>query len=74
MPQVHTYLPKALVAKIRQRAEARGLSLSRYLAEIVAKEVGDDWPEAFFHEVVGGWQGDPLTRPEQHPIEDRDEF
>ncbi len=50
------------------------MSVSKYLAEIVLKELGDDWPEDFFDHVVGGWEGEPLARPEQGGLEDRDEL
>jgi len=30
------------------------------------------WPPGFFEHVVGSWQGEPLTRPEQPPLEQRD--
>jgi hypothetical protein len=26
--------------------------------------MNDEWPEAFFEEVVGGWKGEPLERPD----------
>jgi hypothetical protein len=32
----------------------------------------NEWPKRFFEEVVGGWQGDPLERPEQGHAEHRD--
>ena len=71
MPQVHTYLPEALVEKVRQRARAQGLSLSRYLAELISREIGDEWPERFFEEVLGGWKGE-LERPPQGDLEHRE--
>lgn len=74
MPQLHTYLPEAIAAKLKQRAQAREMSLSKYLAEIVLKELGDDWPDDFFDDVAGGWQGEPLERPAQGELEERDEL
>ncbi len=38
------------------------MSVSSYLAELVQGEIADDWPAEFFTDVVGGWQGEPLTR------------
>ena len=35
-------------------------------------EVAGEWPEGFFEEVVGGWKGEPLDRPEQGQAERRD--
>ncbi len=74
MPQVHTYLPQAIAAKLRSRAAARGLSLSRYLAQILSREVEEGWPPGFFETVVGGWRGEPLQRPDQGELEPRDEL
>jgi hypothetical protein len=34
--------------------------------------VETEWPEGFFEEVVGGWQGEPLTRTPQGEYEDRE--
>ncbi|MBW2262502.1 MAG: ribbon-helix-helix protein, CopG family, partial [Deltaproteobacteria bacterium] len=45
MPQLHFYLPDEVVRRIRQRAAASGQSVSRFVAEIVRKELGEDWPQ-----------------------------
>ena len=31
----------------------------------------DRWPDDFFTEIVGGWAGEPLQRPEPLPDDDR---
>ena len=74
MPQLHLYVPEAVAAKVRQRAEACGMSVSQYLAELVRREIGTGWPEDFFETIIGGWKGDPLQRPPQGDLEDRDEL
>lgn len=74
MPQLHLYVPEEVAGEIARRAEGRGLSVSRYLAELVRREIGSGWPEAFFDEVVGGWQGEPLQRAPQGAVERRDEL
>lgn len=71
MPQLHLYLPEAQAAEIRRRAEARGLSVSRYLSAVVLSSLDGGWPEGFFERVVGGWQGEPLERPPQGAMETR---
>lgn len=57
-------------AEIEQRsriaAEARGEDWRAGL------EGAGEWPEGFFEEVVGGWKGEPLDRPEQGHAERRD--
>jgi len=72
MPQLHLYLPKDLADEIAERARDRGTSVSRVLVEIVTRELSRGWPEGFFQEIVGGWAGEPLHRPPQPPIEERD--
>ncbi len=73
MPQLHFYVSDELAATLRERARARSVSLSRLVAEIVRREVSAGWPASFFEDVVGGWEADdPLERPEQGDVEERD--
>jgi hypothetical protein len=74
MPQLHLYVSDKLAARAREHAEREGVSLSRYLAEVVRREVGEGWPEGFFDAVIGGWQGEPLARPPQGEPEARDDL
>lgn len=71
MPQLHLYVPDELASEIARRAKAQGLSTSRFLAELVRRDIGTEWPEDFFEDVVGGWQGEPLTRAAQLDYEGR---
>ncbi len=65
MPQLHMYVPESTAEALRRRASDRGMSVSGYLAELVGKEVGgDEWPERFFEEVLGSWEGDLARRPQ----------
>ena len=74
MPQLHLYVPEETAGAIRQRAHERGTSVSKYLAEIVRRELTDAWPEGYFDDVVGGWRGGELTRPPQQEFEAREVF
>ena len=74
MPQLHLYATESLSRRIREKAKASGLSVSRYLAQLVQKEVSEQWPPGFFDEVVGGWKGDRLEREGQPHLELRDEL
>ena len=69
MARLHLYVPDPVAAEIRRRAEARGMSASRFLAEIVARECESGWPRGFFDETVGGWLGEALERPTQPQLE-----
>lgn len=72
MAQMHFYVPDPVARQLRARAKALGLTVSRYLAEVVQREVGQGWPEKYFEEVVGRWDGEPLRRPPQVDYEDRE--
>lgn len=72
MPQLHLYIPDSVADEVKRRAKAAGMSTSRYLAEIVTREVASEWPERFFVDVVGGWQGTPLQRAPQGDPESRE--
>lgn len=65
MAQLHFYVPDEVEAQIRTRAKQANLPLSRYLANLVKREAGrqNEWPEGYFEQVFGQWQGEPLTRP-----------
>lgn len=72
MPQLHLYIPDSVADEVKRRAQAAGLSTSRYLAEIVKREVSTEWPDGFFVDIVGGWQGAPLERAPQGDLDNRD--
>lgn len=72
MPQFHLYVPDDVADRIRARARARRMSVSRFLAALVRREMGEDWPGDFFDNVYGAWAGEPLERPEQGELEVRE--
>ncbi len=74
MAQIHFYVPQPIEAKIRRRAQAAGLSLSRYVADLVQRQIGDSWPANYFERIVGGWQGQPLERSPQGAFEQREKL
>jgi len=67
-------LPEPVAQEIERRARARGESVSSFLGDLVRQHLkaSPSWPDRFFERVVGGWQGEPLERPEQPPVEVRD--
>ena len=71
MPQLHFYIPKDLADRIQREAQAAQKSVSSYLAELVKREMAPTWPEGFFEDVVGNWQGEELQRPPQGEYEQR---
>ena len=73
MPQLHCYVTDALAERLQERGRHQHISVSKYIAGLVEKDVGNQWPEGFFETVFGGWEGD-LVRPEQGEFEEREPF
>ena len=72
MPQLHLYVPETTAELLKRRAAERGLTLSKYLAEVVRQEAdGEEWPEDFFEDVLGAWEGE-LRRSPQGLYEERE--
>lgn len=67
MPQIHLSVDQRTATELAARAAAKGQSLSRYLAELVRREVAQDWPDGYLSAVVGSCAGDPLEEPEDLP-------
>ena len=74
MPQLHAYVPERVAARLRARARARGMPVSRYLAELIQRDVDLGWPADFFDRVISGWKGEALRRAPQGKVEERDEL
>lgn len=72
MTQLHCYVPEDIAQQAQRRAEQAGLSLSRYLAELVKRDAAqaNGWPEGYF-DLFGSWQGEPLERAPQGEFEER---
>ena len=72
MPQLHCYVPDEIARQAQRRATQAGLSLSRYLAELIKRDADAlvGWPEGYF-DIFGKWEGAPLERPPQLALEER---
>jgi hypothetical protein len=73
MPQLHLYVPQGIADEIERRAEANGLSTSKYLASLVEREVREGWPDRWFERVVGKWAG-PLVREQPASLDQREDW
>jgi len=73
MTQLHCYVPDDVASKLQKKAQQAHLSVSKYLAFLVKKEVENQWPEDYF-ELFGSWEGTPLERPVQNDYEQREGF
>lgn len=72
MPKIKFHVSESTAHKIHQRAQMAGVSTSRYLAELVQTAISKDWPQGFFEATIGSWQGEPLPRPPQGELEERE--
>ncbi len=72
MAQIHCYVPDEIAKQAQRKATQSGLSLSRYLAELVKRDAGAStaWPKGYF-DIFGKWEGAPLERSAQPPREKR---
>ena len=68
MAQLHCCVPDEVARKLQARAKQAHLSVSKYLALLIEREVANQWPENYF-ELFGNWQGEPLERPDQGNFE-----
>ncbi len=57
MPQVHCYLNETLAKRLQEKAQHQHISVSKYIAGRVEKEVGNQGPEGFFA-LAGSWEGE----------------
>jgi len=72
MPQLHLYVTDEVAAEVKKRADAQGVSTSRFLATVLAREIGEGWPDHYFEKLVGQWAGEPLERSPQGQYEVRE--
>jgi hypothetical protein len=69
MPQVSLYLEENTLGFARRKAQENGLSLSKYVATVLAEKSASMWPEDYFS-LFGALQDDTFVRPEQPSFDD----
>ncbi len=73
MGQLHFVIPDDLEALIRRKAQEANLTVPRFLATLVTRELtAARWPDGWFESVVGRWAGDRLEREVETNFERRD--
>lgn len=70
MAQLHCSVDEATAARLAHEAKKRGISLSRYLAEIIRRGLPTQWPDGYLHGVVGSCADDPIEEPASLPLDD----
>jgi hypothetical protein len=60
VPQVTLYLDEDTAERMRRAAKAKGVSQSRWLAELVRQASAREWPAAV-RELAGAWRDFPTA-------------
>lgn len=60
MPQVTIYMDEETAKRAKATASARGLSLSRWIAELIRDKTENEWPESV-KSLGGAWKDFPTT-------------
>ena len=76
MAQLHFYVPDKIAEQIRRKAKEARVPVSQYLAGLVKRETElvDAWPEGYFEQVFGKWEGRRLRRAPQGQFEAREKL
>jgi len=70
MPQLYFSVDSETASRLTNEAENQNISLSRYLARVMKREVRESWPDAYLTQVVGSCSDDPLTEPDDLELDD----
>lgn len=73
MAQLHCYVSDEIAVKFQQKAEHAHISVSKYLAKLIKKEIDTGWPDNYAS-LFGSWEGEDLKRPDQGVVEERSEL
>lgn len=60
VPQLHFYVPDDIAEQIKARAALAKQPVSRYVAELVKRDVGQGWPEDYFKRIAGSANDAPI--------------
>lgn len=72
MPQLHLSVDERTAEELADRAEARGESLSKYLASLVKQDIPNEWPKNYLASVVGSCANHPLEAPADLSLDEID--
>ena len=73
MAQLHCYVPDTIAEQFQQKAKHAHLSVSKYLANLIKREISSEWPDNYF-DLFGSWEGEAIKRPQQGEYEQRAEL
>ena len=61
MPQLHFYVPDDVAEQIKARAALAKQPVSRYVAELVKRDLSQGWPKDYFERIAGVTGDDPIV-------------
>ena len=68
MAQLSLYLDDDTMERLRRRAEERHTSLSKYVSDLVRRDLGSGWPPGFL-DLYGSIDDDAFVEPDEIPFE-----
>ena len=71
VPQLHFYVPSDVAEQIKARAAQAKLPVSRYVADLVKRDVGQGWPEGYLEQISGATARAPIRYEPVGPPEER---
>ena len=71
MPQLHFYVPDDVAELIKARAAQSNLPVSRYVADLVKRDIGRGWPEDYLQRLSVAFAEAPIRYEPSGPPEDR---
>ena len=63
MPQLHFSVDGATAEELRLRAQQSGLTVSKFIARLVRRQLGQGWPDGYLESVVGACRDEPIEEP-----------
>ena len=71
MPQLHFYVPDDVAEQIKARAALAKQPVSRYVADLVKRDVGQGWPKDYFERISGAAEAATIRHEPSGPAEER---
>jgi hypothetical protein len=71
MAQLHFYIPDDLAERVKARAAQARMPVSRYVAELVKREVGSGWPKDYFKRIASRSSAAVIVHEPSGPPEER---
>jgi hypothetical protein len=70
MPQLHLSVDPYTADQLAKEAEREGVSLSKYLANLVSRAHPGTWPKGYLRKIIGSSAKDPIKEPRDLALDD----